>query len=147
MDDDKKSQMFPFSHFALYTVLLHLRLKKGGKKMRFAILIFTLLLVFTFSCAPMIVEGRKIDSAKLDQLNVGQTKVAKIEELFGKPDKVDKLPSGDENYIYFYRREIPRWWTVDKIDKQKMEIFIKDGVVQKYRYSIESRDVITREDK
>jgi hypothetical protein len=45
-----------------------------------------LLLAFIFGCAPTIIEGRKIDSAKLKQLMPGVANVQKVEELFGKPD-------------------------------------------------------------
>ena len=93
----------------------------------------------------MIIEGRKIDSTKLDQLIAGQTKVAKVGEIFGKPAKVEKMPSGEENYIYLYRRENPHWWTVDKIDQQKLEIVIKDGVVQTYKFREEGKEVVLKQ--
>ena len=92
-----------------------------------------------------MIEGRKIDSTKLDQLIAGQTKVAKVEEIFGKPDKVEKLPSGEENYIYLYRRENAHWWTIDKIDKQKLEVVIKDGVVQTYKFREEGKEVVLKQ--
>lgn len=114
--------------------------------MRFAGLVLMVLSVFTISsCAPMITEGRKIDSTKLKQLIVDQTKVAKVEEIFGKPDKVENLPSGEENYLYFYNRENPHWWTIDKIDKQKLEIVLKDGVVQTYKFREEGKEVVLKE--
>ena len=114
--------------------------------MRFAGLVLMVLLVFTFSsCAPMIIEGRKIDSTKLDQLIAGQTKVAKVGEIFGKPAKVEKMPSGEENYIYLYKRENPHWWTVDKIDQQKLEIVIKDGFVQTYKFREEGKEVVLKQ--
>jgi outer membrane protein assembly factor BamE (lipoprotein component of BamABCDE complex) len=112
---------------------------------RLAILILAFFMVFTFSCAPMIIEGKKIDSAKLDQLNEGQTKLAEIEKLFGKPDKVEKLPSGEEKYLYFYKRENPHWWTVDRINKQKLEIVIKEGVVQTYKFREDGKEVVLKE--
>ena len=92
-------------------------------------------------------KGRKIDSTKLDQLIAGQTKVAKVEEIFGKPAKVEKMPSGEENYIYLYKRGNPHWWTLPRFEMQKLEIFIKDRVVDDYRYTRESRDVVTEQDK
>lgn len=113
--------------------------------MKFAGLVLMVLLVFTFSCAPMMIEGRKIDSTKLDQLIAGKTKVAKVEEIFGKPAKVEKMPSGEENYIYLYRRENPHWWTVDKVDRQKLEIVLKDGVVQTYKFREEGKEVVLKQ--
>jgi len=32
-----------------------------------------LLLAFVFACAPTVLEGRKVDSAKLKEMSVGQT--------------------------------------------------------------------------
>jgi hypothetical protein len=56
----------------------------------------------TFGCTPTIIEGRKIDFTKLELLFKGQTKVANGEKLFGKPDKIETLSSGEENYFYGY---------------------------------------------
>ena len=116
--------------------------------MRFAGLISVLLLVFTVSCGPTIIEGKRIDAAKRNEVIKAQTKVERVVELFGKPAKIEKLPSGEEKYIYqYYMEEYTHWWTLPRLERQKLEIFIKDGVVQDYLYSRQSRDVITEEDK
>jgi outer membrane protein assembly factor BamE (lipoprotein component of BamABCDE complex) len=112
---------------------------------KLAILILAFFMVSTFGCVPMVVEGKKIDSAKLDRVNEGQTRLAEIEGLFGKPDKVEKLPSGEEKYYYFYKRENPHWWTVDRINKQKLEIVIKEGVVQTYKFREEGKGIVLKE--
>jgi len=93
----------------------------------------------------MIIEGRKIDSAKLKQLQIDVTKTNKVEELFGKPDKVERLPSGEEMYVYRYERKNPHWWTMDAVDKQKLEVVLKDGVVQTYKLRTEGKEAILKE--
>lgn len=116
--------------------------------MRFASLILVLLLVFTFSCGPTIIEGKRIDAAKRSEVIKGQTKAASVIELFGKPAKIEKLPGGEEKYVYqYYKEEYTHWWTLPRFERQRLEVFIKNGVVEDYRYSRESRDVITEEDK
>lgn len=116
--------------------------------MRFASLILVLLLVFTFSCGPTIIEGKRIDAAKRNEVIKGQTKAESVVDLFGKPAKIEKLPSGEEKYVYqYYKEEYTHWWTLPRFERQRLEIFIKNGVVEDYRYSRESRDVITEEDK
>lgn len=116
--------------------------------MRFASLILVLLLVFTFSCGPTIIEGKRIDAAKRNEVIKGQTKAERVVELFGKPAKIEKLPGGEEKYVYqYYKEEYTHWWTLPRFERQRLEVFIKNGVVEDYRYSRESRDVITEEDK
>jgi len=113
---------------------------------RYACILFTLVVAsFTFGCAPMVIEGRKIDSMKVKQLVAGVTNLGKVQEFFGKPDQIDKLPTGEENYIYKYRRQNPHWWTLDKIDAQKLEVLIKDGIVQTYKFREEGKEVVLRD--
>jgi hypothetical protein len=127
---------------------LHRKVQERRRKMRFPILILMLLLVSTFGCGPTIVEGVRIDAAKRREVIKRQTKAERVVELFGKPAQVEKLPGGEEKYIYqYYKEEFTHWWTLPRIERQKLEITIKDGVVQDYLYSRQSRDIITEEDK
>jgi outer membrane protein assembly factor BamE (lipoprotein component of BamABCDE complex) len=112
--------------------------------MKFASVILALLLAFMFGCATTY-QGRKIDSEKVKQLAVGNTGVEKVTELFGKPDQVEKFPSGAENYIYQYGRDIPHWWTIDSINSQKLEIQVKDGVVQTYKFREDGKEAYLKE--
>ena len=108
--------------------------------MKFANVILALLLAFMFGCATTY-QGRKIDSEKVKELSGGIVGVEKVTELFGKPDQVEKFPSGAENYIYQYGRDIPHWWTIDSINSQKLEIQVKDGVVQTYTFREDEKEV------
>ena len=109
--------------------------------MKFASVILTLVLVFMVGCATTQ-EGRRIDSAKVDQLAVGTIGVERVTDLFGKPDQVEKLPSGVEIYMYEYgyKQDISHWWTINSIEGQKLEIQLKDGVVQTYKFREDGKE-------
>jgi len=102
-------------------------------------------LALIFGCAPTIIEGRKIDSAKVKQLMPGVSKTERVEEFFGKPDKIEKLSTGEENYIYRYEIKNPRWWTMNQVDKQLLEVTLKDGVVQTYKLRTEGKEAVLKE--
>lgn len=112
--------------------------------MRIVSFMLALLLVFTFSCAA-VYEGRKIDAAKVKQLNPGGTQVAKVEEVFGKPDKINKSPSGEDIYIYEYCAKHPHWWTINTLGAQKLEVIVKNGVVQTYKFTEEEKEAFLKE--
>lgn len=105
--------------------------------MRYVAILLMLLLGLTFSCAQTITQGRPIDRAKMNQLVAGQTKVEKVVGVFGQPDKVERLATGEEKYIYRYYQEIPRVWTKNEIVKEQLDIIIGDGLVKKYDLSAE----------
>ncbi|MBU1206875.1 MAG: hypothetical protein KKH04_08115 [Proteobacteria bacterium] len=116
--------------------------------MRYIGLIAILLLVFTIGCGPTIMEGKRIDAAKRSQIIKGQITTAKVVEILGQPAKIEKLPSGAEKYIYqYYKEEFTHWWTLPKFERQRMEVFISNGLVQDYTYQVESRDRITEKDE
>ncbi len=115
--------------------------------MKFAGVILTLLLVFMAGCATTQ-EGRKIDSAKVDQLALGTTGVERVTDLFGKPDQVEKLPSGAERYVYEYgyKQDNSHWWTIDSMNSQKLEIQVKDGIVQTYKFREDGKEAYLKEE-
>ncbi len=110
--------------------------------MRVLVIVLAAVVSLTLACAPTVIEGRKIDPAKVKQMQPGITKVAAVEELFGKPDKIEKLPTGEVMYIYGYELKNPHWWTVDQVQKQRLEVVLKDGVVQKYKLRTEGKEVV-----
>ncbi|MDH4268059.1 MAG: hypothetical protein OEW45_20725 [Deltaproteobacteria bacterium] len=115
--------------------------------MRFIGLIAILLLVFTIGCGPTIMEGKRIDASQRGEIIKGQTTTAGVVEILGQPAKIEKLPSGAEKYVYqYYKEEYSAWWTLPKYERQKMEVFIKNGIVQDYVYNVERRGMVTEED-
>ena len=113
--------------------------------MRYISMILVLLLAFIFGCAPTLIEGRKIDSLKVKQLAPGVSNAQKVEESFGKPDKIEKLPSGEEMYVYGYEVKNPHWWTMDAVNKQRLEVVFKDGIVQTYKLRTEGKEAILQQ--
>ena len=110
--------------------------------MKVASLVLVVLLAFTFGCAPSILEGRKIDADKVKQIQPGTTDVNKVIELLGTPTKTDKTPAGDLMYIYTYRTDDPHWWTVDKTQGQNLEVVLKNGIVNTYRFRQTAQEVV-----
>jgi hypothetical protein len=116
--------------------------------MRITSLVLLVLLAFSVSCGPTIIKGRWIDAQKRKEIVNGQTTADRVVELFGKPEKIEKLPSGGEKYTYqYYREQYDHWWTLPIYDNQKLEISIKDGMVEDYVFTREYRGEITQKDR
>ena len=113
--------------------------------MRYISMILVLLLAFVFGCAPTLIEGRKIDSLKVKQLAPGVSNAQQVEASFGKPDKIEKLPSGEEMYVYGYEVKNPHWWTMDAVNKQRLEVVLKNGIVQTYKLRTEGKEAILQQ--
>ncbi len=98
-----------------------------------------LLLVFAVGCGPSIMEGKRIDASHRADLLKGQN-AAGVVAMLGQPAKIDKLSSGGEKYTYqYYKEEYTHWYTLPKYERQKMEVFLKNGIVQNYVYQVERR--------
>ena len=113
--------------------------------MRWISLALVLLVGLSFACAPMVTEGRKIDSANLEKMSVGQTNKAKVEQLYGKPTRVETVVPGVEKYVYTYRTQDPEWYTIDKTQNQDFEVWFQDGVLIYYKLRSEGREAVLRE--
>lgn len=113
--------------------------------MKWVSVVLMVMLAFVFSCAPKVIEGRKIDSEKLKQMNVGQSSKAKVEELFGKPSRVETVSAGVERFIYTYRTVDPEWYTIDKTQKQDFEVWFRNGILQYYKLHTEGQEVVLKE--
>ncbi len=113
--------------------------------MRYMKVMLVLLLVFSFGCAATTMEGRKIDAAKLKQLTPGVSQAQKVQELFGKPDKIQDLPMGEQMYVYDFQLQNRHWWTTEEADRQRLEVIVKNGTVQNYRLRTEGKETILKE--
>jgi hypothetical protein len=111
--------------------------------MKYAGLILVLLLVFTSGCGPSIVQGKRVEVSQRGDLVKGQTTVEKAVEILGQPASIEKLPSGGEKYVYqYYKEEYTHWWTLPRYERQRLEVLFKNGIVQDYTYTRESRDMV-----
>jgi len=113
--------------------------------MRYLTVTLILLMAFTFGCSKMVMEGRQIDEAKVKDLMAMSNTSAQVEQAFGKPDKVEKMASGEEQYSYRYYYKNPHWWTTDDVEEQTLKIMVKDQAVQSYSYRKSSTEKITKE--
>jgi hypothetical protein len=116
--------------------------------MRFLGVLVILLLVLTVGCGPAIKEGQRIDASKRGEIIKGQTTTDGVVAILGQPAKIERVDAGGSKYVYhYYMEEFTHWWSLPKYERQKMEVFLKDGIVQDYVYSVESRGLIATEDK
>jgi hypothetical protein len=113
--------------------------------MKWISLILVVMVAFVFGCAPTVIEGKKIDSAKFSQMSIGQTNKAKVEELFGKPAKTEMVSPGVEKYIYTYREADPEWYTMESTQKQDFEVWFQNGVVQYYKLRSEGQEAVLKQ--
>jgi hypothetical protein len=104
--------------------------------MRYLSIALVLLLALAVGCAPTI-EGKKFDGAKTKDLLAPGTNESKVVEMFGQPQQKEQLPSGETKYIYYYK--------VDGKDQQRMEVFLKDNMTQRYRYVYMETETITKD--
>lgn len=112
-------------------------IEEKGEKMRYLAIPVVVLVAITFGCSQMVVQGKAIDRAKVNQLVPGQTQAEKVVEVFGKPDGIEKIASGEEKYVYQYYQLRTRIFKLDNVVKERLDIIIKDNRVQKYNLSAE----------
>jgi hypothetical protein len=110
--------------------------------MRYLSIALVLLLALAVGCAPKM-EGKKVDGAKTKDLLASGTNESKVVEMFGQPQQKETLPSGETKYIYYYRAARTMFWHSDPKDEQRLEIFLKDNMVQRYRYVYNEEQPIT----
>jgi len=113
--------------------------------MRYTTILLILLMAFTFGCGKTIIEGRQIDEGQVKNLMVTSTTADKVTQVFGKPDKVEQMPSGAEQYSYRYYYMNPHWWTINDVEEQNLKVMVKDNEVQSYNYKKTSSEKLTKE--
>lgn len=116
--------------------------------MKYVGLIFVILLGLTISCGPTIIEGNKIDTKKMRELIKGQSSKAEVFQKLGQPAKIERLPGGEEKYTYhYYFEEYSHWWSLPRMYRQHLEVYVKDEIFQNYIYTREMRDIPSAEEK
>lgn len=112
--------------------------------MRYLSIALVLLLALSVGCAK-VMEGKKIDGAKTKQLLAPGTNESKVVQMFGQPQEKGQLPSGETKYTYYYREKGYLWWHADPKDQQRLEVFFKNGTVDRYRYVYAEVEPITKD--
>jgi len=113
--------------------------------MRYTTILLVLLMALTFGCSKMVMEGRQIDEAKVKDIMTSSYTPDKVTQVFGKPDKVEKMASGEEQYSYRYYYMNPHWWTINDVEEQNLKVMVKDREVQGYNFKKSSTEKITKE--
>jgi outer membrane protein assembly factor BamE (lipoprotein component of BamABCDE complex) len=113
--------------------------------MKYIAILLILVVGFTFSCASIVTKGRPVTKTQMDQLVVGETRVEKLTQIFGEPEKKEMVKPGEEKYTYSYYRLVPHWWTKDEVTEQKLEVTVVDGVATKFNLRGNELAPITKE--
>jgi hypothetical protein len=111
-------------------------------------LVLLLALAVGVGCAPTI-EGKKIDGAKTKDLLAPGTNEKKVVQMFGEPQQKESLPNGETKYIYYYRETgfmaFFHRADADPKDQQRLEVYLQNDTVQRYRYVYAELDPITKD--
>jgi len=113
--------------------------------MKWISLLLVSLLALSFACAPTVIEGKKVDSAKLKEMSPGLTSKAQVEQTFGKPARVETVSPGVDKYVYVYRTTDPEWYTIDTIQRQDFEVWFQNGVLMYYKLRSEGAEAILKQ--
>jgi hypothetical protein len=110
--------------------------------MRYLSIALVLILALAVGCGTTL-EGKKIEGAKTKELLAPGTDERKVVQMFGEPQQKESLPSGETKYIYYYREKRVMGLRTPPQEQQRLEVFIKDNLVQRYRYVYNEVEPIT----
>jgi len=105
--------------------------------MRYLMLILIPLMAASIGCSQPYLVGTPIEKAKVDQIVPGTTPENRVVEMFGQPEKKEMTSAGETKYVYSCFEEVPRIWTKDQVRKNILEVYSKNGVVEKYAFTRE----------
>ncbi len=100
--------------------------------MKYWMLVLIPVLALSIGCGVPYVTGTPIEKGKLEQIVPGQSPEGKVTQVFGEPFKKEMVAGDMTKYTYTYFKEEPRFWSKNKITKQTLEVYTKNGIVQKY---------------
>jgi outer membrane protein assembly factor BamE (lipoprotein component of BamABCDE complex) len=111
--------------------------------MKYLLLLLIPVMAFSIGCGKPYMVGTPVDRAKVDQIIPGTTSEDKVVEMLGQPEKKETVGAGQMKYVYNYFITEPRFWTKDVVRKTTLEVFIQDGVVQRYEFKREGIDSVS----
>ena len=112
--------------------------------MKYLLLLLIPVMVFSIGCGKPYMVGTPLDKAKVDQIIPGTTSEDKVVEMLGQPAKKEAIAAGQVKYIYNYFTVEPKFWTKDVERKNTLEVFTKDGVVQRYEFRREGVNEVSQ---
>jgi len=111
--------------------------------MKYLLLLLIPVMAFSIGRGKPHLVGTPVDRAKGDQIIPGTTSEDKVVEMLGQPEKKETVGAGQMKYVYNYFITEPRFWTKDVVRKTTLEVFIQDGVVQRYEFKREGIDSVS----
>ena len=105
--------------------------------MRYLMLLLIPAIAFSIGCGKPYMVGTPLDKAKVDQIIPGTTSEDKVVEMLGQPAKKETVGPGQVKYVYNYFTVEPRVWTKDIEHKSALEVFTKNGMVERYEFKRE----------
>ena len=112
--------------------------------MKYLLLLLIPVMVFSIGCGKPYMVGTPLDRAKVDQIIPGNTSEDKVVEMLGQPAKKETVGEGQMKYVYNYFSVEPKFWRKDVERKTSLEVFTKNGVVQRYELKREGVDSINQ---
>ena len=100
--------------------------------MKYLLVLLIPVIAFSIGCGKPYVVGTPLDKAKLDQIIPGVTSEDKVVEILGQPAMKESVGAGQMKSVYNYFSVEPNFWAKDDEQKNTLEVFTKDGVVQRY---------------
>ena len=100
--------------------------------MKYWIFVLIPVLALSLGCGKPYVMGTPIDKSRMAQIVPGASPEAKVTEIFGEPFKKEMVEGDMTKYTYTYYMEEPRFWSKNKVTKQTLDVYTKDGLVRKY---------------
>jgi outer membrane protein assembly factor BamE (lipoprotein component of BamABCDE complex) len=107
---------------------------------KYLLLVLIPVLAFAIGCGKPYFIGTPIEKSKMDQIVPGKTSESQLTQMFGQPTTKETLRTGETRYAYSYFEQHPRFWSKDVVYKSTLEIFAKNGVVQRYDFKREGVD-------
>jgi len=112
--------------------------------MRYLSIALVFLLALAMGCASTI-EGKRIDGSKTKSLLAEGTTANDVVKMFGEPQMKENLASGETKYVYYYRTSSRMLFfrMGQPRDQQRLEVFVKNNQVDRYRYMDADQQPIT----
>ena len=100
--------------------------------MKYLLFVLIAALAFSLGCGKPYTVGTPFDRAKVDQIVPGKTTEDNVVQMFGQPSAKETTGAGETRYVYSYFRAVPKFWSKDTEEKTNLEVYSRNGVVQRY---------------
>ncbi len=100
--------------------------------MRYAAIALIGVMILAAGCAAPYTFGKQIDQGKMNQIVLGKTNTDQLVSILGKPNKIEPVKAGVENYVYYYYQDKPtHWYKLNDAEEQRLIVTLASGTVQR----------------